>query len=354
MVTMFVLMLAPMSGWYFATRNPQIEHPEQLSASTQEALHVWRDQVRRELAATFLVTVIVMGAGVLYARRSLIAPLAELAARARGVGQGPWQAPADLDRPDEIGDLGRALHGSMTTLEARAEEAVRFAVSLSHELRTPLAAIKGAAEILADADVPDADRARFVTNIATECARLERLVAGLLDLERARQGRPAGPKGRCDLAETVRASLERAAPLWSRKALEVDVQAQDSLPEIGSDADRVTRVLLGLLENAVKFSPRSGRIQVRIEAYPGGAQLIVEDEGTGVPDALKARIFDPTFVGNHGEGARGTGLGLTIVQSLVLGAGGSISVEDGTPGGARFVIRWPRAQAARGRAQTQA
>gem|GEM_PF-1962206 len=339
MVTMFVLMLAPMGGWFFATEPPGPALRAHLSPEAEAALEDWRAGVRKKLGATFVFTIFVMGAGVVYVRRSMIDPLADLAGRARAVGA--WQPPPDLDRSDEIGDLGRALDESVTGLQARAEEAVRFAVSLSHELRTPLAAIKGAAEILADASIQPADRTRFVANIAAESDRLERLVAGLLDLERSRQGGAPPSTGHCDLAETVRIAIERAAPLWQRKALRVNVETQDNLPHITTDSDRATRVLLGLLENAVKFAPKNSDVRVQIRAMDSGVTLVVEDSGPGVPDDMKAKVFDRTFVGDRGSGARGTGLGLAIVQSLVARAGGHMRLEDAMSGGAKFTAWWP-------------
>lgn len=339
MVTMFVIMLAPMGGWFFATEPPGPEVRSHLSPEAEAALEGWRADVRKRLGATFVFAVLIMGGGIMYVRKSMIDPLADLSARARA--EGAWQPPPDLDRNDEVGDLGRALNDSVTSLQTRAEEAVRFAVSLSHELRTPLAAIKGASEILADASIAPQDRARFVGNIATESERLERLVAGLLDLERARQGAsPPGP-AHCDLAATVQAVIERAAPLWQRKALRVVVDTQDGLPSISTDADRATRVLLGLLENAVKFAPKGSEVQVQVCAEQDRVALVVQDCGPGVPDEMKAKVFDRAFVGDRGSGARGTGLGLAIVQSLVGRAGGRMIVEDAVGGGARFTALWP-------------
>ena len=352
MVALFLLVLAPMSGWYFATELTAPELLTRLESSPRAAVLAWEVQTRRKLTCTFVAAVLIMGAVVVYVRRALIDPLGDLAARARRVGGAPWSAPQAgpavsevlRARPDEIGDLSRALHDSVTALEARAEEAVRFAVSLSHELRTPLAAIKGAAEVLSDGELTPEERARFVANIAAESERLERLVAGLLDLERARQGRGAEPTCGCHLGNAVRQVMERAAPSWTRKGLAVEVLVQDDLPIVALDEDRVARVLLGLLENAVKFSPREGRVQVSARRDGADGVLTVEDAGPGVPDPVKPRIFDRAFVGDRASGARGTGLGLAIVHSLVAGAGGAVAVEDGAAGGARFVVRLPGAR----------
>lgn len=343
MAALFVLLLAPMSGWWFVADLTRPEVLAGLSPRQQSDLLHREGQTRRRLGITFCVAVLVMGGVVVYVRRSMIAPLTDLAGRAREVRGGVgWRSPPDRERPDEIGDLARALDDSVRTLESRAEEAVRFAVGLSHELRTPLAAIKGAAEILGEGGLEDADRSRFVSNITVESARLERLVAGLLDLERARQGQAPAP-GRCDLVQTVRSTLDRASPSWTRKGLTVERDLAEGSAPAGIDADRATRVLLGLLENAVKFSPRGGRVRVSVSEAKPGLQLVVEDQGPGVDAEQKDRIFDRAFVGDARAGARGTGLGLAIVRSLVEGARGTVHVEDASDGGARFVVRLPAA-----------
>ncbi len=162
-----------MSGWYFMVDVTQPHVLQQMSPERRDGVLKWQARVHRRLGFTFLVSVIVMGGVVIYIRRSLVDPLADLAQRARSIGAQPRSEPSSLGRVDEIGDLSRALHDSVGALELRAQEAVRFAIDLSHELRTPLAAIKGAAEILAEDDVGPVDRARFVDNIGAETERLD-------------------------------------------------------------------------------------------------------------------------------------------------------------------------------------
>ncbi|MCA9706024.1 MAG: hypothetical protein KDK70_09275, partial [Myxococcales bacterium] len=263
----------------------------------------------------------------------------------RRAGQGHWAAPPERARPDEIGDLARALDDSLTALHRRAEGAVQLAANLSHELRTPLAAIRGAAELIDDDDVDPADRRRFVGHIGTESERLERLVTGLLDMHRADRDGARSDPGRSDLAVVLREVVERAQPLLRRKSVGIELRAPAEPLRAAIAAERAQRVLLGLLENAIKFSPAGATIVASARGNAEAVVLEICDEGPGVPPQLREAIFDRYFTSARegGPGARGTGLGLAIVQSLVQGAGGSITVDDAPEGGARFQVRLPAA-----------
>ncbi len=342
MVALFALMLAPMSGWYFLCA---FEPLDQSAASDQRAaLERARLRVRQRLTLTLGVSILVLGGVVFYVKRTMIEPLAELAAQARQAQTDAWEPPRSLERPDELGDLARALHGSITALEARAAQATRFAASLSHELRTPLAAIRGAAQILEDPSLERASQERFVRNIITESQRLERLVAGLLDMERAEQGNLAKETGSCALDALLPQLLQQSAPLMMRKSLRCHSTVQASMAPVAAGEDRARRIVMGLLENAIKFSPKAGTIEVRAALSEGEARVEIEDEGPGVPSALREKIFARAYSApGSAEGRRGTGLGLAIVRSLVTASGGRVWVESAEGPGARFVLTLPLA-----------
>ncbi|MGB6641135.1 MAG: HAMP domain-containing sensor histidine kinase, partial [Thermoanaerobaculia bacterium] len=229
-------------------------------------------------------------------------------------------------------------------MERRAEDAHRFAVNLSHELRTPLAAIRGAAEILSESRPGAEDQERFLGNILTESERLERLVEGLLDLERgpgAHKTEDALP----DPAIVVDEIVARCAPLLQSKSLRVEFEQAPSLPTISVDKRRLERILFGLLENAIKFSPEGGRVTVRIRSREDDLLVEIEDEGPGVPAEFREEIFDRHFTAGRG-GASGTGLGLAIVRSLTTAVGGSVWADETVDGGALFCCILPAAKIA--------
>ncbi len=180
---------------------------------------------------------------------------------------------------------------------------------------------------------------RFLGNILTESQRLERLVTGLLDLERGSEGGRSEAEP-LEPGPTVRGVIARCAPLLGRRSLAADLEEAAPLPTIRIEQGRLERILFGLLENAIKFSPEGGRITVRASQRDGDLLLEVEDQGPGVPVELRREIFDRHFSGGRGS-AGGTGIGLAIVQSLVTKAGGRIWADETSQGGARFCCVLP-------------
>jgi signal transduction histidine kinase len=349
MVVLFVLVLVPIGGWSLV--RSALHDPEALSSDgDRAAVEAAFDDVRGRLALVLVASFAALGGVVLYLRRTVLEPLADLARRARAAEAGAWEPPADRDRPDEIGDLARALDGSVTALRRRAEGAVQLATNLSHELRTPLSAIRGAAELMDDDELSVEDRRRFAGHITHESERLERLVRGLLDMHRAERDGPASDEGRCAIGEVAAGVLERARPLLDRKQLRAVVELPGALPAVAASSERVARIVLGLLENAIKFSPPGGAIRLGAEGCGDEVAVTLADEGPGVPPELREAIFDRYFTasGEGGAGARGTGLGLAIVQSLVEAARGRIEVNDAPGGGARFRFVLPAARARAG------
>lgn len=340
MVALFVVMIVPISGWYFLGELTSRDLTEERPLDASRSIQAVQDEIRFKLALTLGASVLVLGTVVVYLRRILVEPLGSLAKRARVAEAEGWKSPPESSRADEIGDLARALDRSIPAMEERAERALRFATNLSHELRTPLAAIRGAAEILIQSRPEAEARERFLSNVLTESERLERLVVGLLDLERSVESRRPEPES-LDPGPVVRGVVGRCRPLFERRSLAAEFEEEAALPAIPIERGRLERILFGLLENAIKFSPEGGQITVRASPRNGGLLLEVEDEGPGVPRELRDEIFDRHFSGGRGS-AGGTGIGLAIVQSLVAGAGGRVWVEETSQGGARFCCALPR------------
>ena len=340
MAALFVLMIVPISGWYFLGELTSREVWDDVPVGVEASLQSVQTEIRFKLALTLGASVVVLGLIVFYLKRELIDPLDRLARGARRAESEGWRAAEESLRSDEIGDLARALDRSIPAMERRAEEAHNFAVNLSHELRTPLAAIRGAAEILTESDPDNQDRELFLGTILTESKRLERLVVGLLDLERetSRLEKPVESVDPLAVADRVVALTQ---PLLERKNLDIEIDRGPDVPTIGIEGDVLERILFGLLENAIKFSPAGGEISVRLSVEGSEVLIEVADQGPGVPDEYREVIFDRHFTRGRG-GAAGSGLGLAIVDSLVTSVGGRVWVGDSATG-ARFCCALPTA-----------
>ncbi|MEO7793241.1 MAG: ATP-binding protein, partial [Thermoanaerobaculia bacterium] len=311
---------------------------------TTESVLAALDRIRVDLFRIVLLSIFAAGLVVFVLARGLVRPLGrlrdaadEVLARSRSRGAAfPGAA-----RPDEIGDLARALGGLDERLERRLDELEAFASDVAHEVKNPLAAMRSAAELLRESK--DQGEIRQLTGlIANEVGRIDAVVGSLQEVARLDAGRDAGspPSAlRLDvLAERVAGGWRERAPVGV--ALEVQL-AGPVLVSIGEES--AARVIENLLENAVSFTPVGGVVRLALEVEAGHCVLTVDDSGPGVPAEHRARIFERFFSWRPQEAARAhLGLGLGIARAIVERHGGTIALApESALGGARLVVRWP-------------
>jgi signal transduction histidine kinase len=221
-----------------------------------------------------------------------------------------------------------------------------FVSTVSHELRTPLAAVYGAAQTLQRPDVrmKKAQRERLLDMITNEGARLSRIVddillASRLDANTAQLRIESHSPA--DLADAVVEAARSYAPASIDLMLNVDPR----LPPVAVDPDKIRQVLANLLDNAVKYSPDGGRVELAATREGDRLQFRVSDEGLGIPPAEHARIWQKFYRldPNLTRGVGGTGLGLYISSELVRRMGGRIWVESDGSAGSRFFVELPLA-----------
>ncbi|MBX3634305.1 MAG: histidine kinase [Rubrivivax sp.] len=249
----------------------------------------------------------------------------------------------------ELQRAGAELRAANEQLQGLDRLKDDFMSSVTHELRTPLTSIRAIAEMMADDPEMDrAQRQQFVAIVVAETERLSRLVGQVLDLAKIESGHAEWHDEAVDLEALVRrAAAAMEAPL-AEQGTTLRLDLQPGLPPLRADADRLLQVLTNLLGNAARFVPRPGGvIRVQLRAAPAGATVRVQDNGPGVPEAERARIFD-RFQQGAGASLRpgGTGLGLAICRQIVEHFGGRIAVgdaDDGQGASFEFTVPWPAA-----------
>lgn len=233
------------------------------------------------------------------------------------------------------------VEGVVTELREEERRKSRFVSDVSHELRTPLTAIRGAAETLAQGDVPPQDAERFLGTIVSESERLSRLASDLMTLQRIEGATGELPLRRLDMTEVARRAVEALEPLLSERAVHVAVWGE--APTVLGDTDRIQQVVANLVENASRVTPDGGEVRVRIERDGRWTALSVEDDGPGIPAEDLPRVFDRFYRAQKGRDrtSGGFGLGLAIVRAIVTAHAGEISAERRPEGGMRFTVRLP-------------
>jgi signal transduction histidine kinase len=238
----------------------------------------------------------------------------------------------------------RRVHAIVERLRELDRIKNEFIAVVSHELRTPISSVYGAATTLQRRSLDPAHRESLLSVIYAESARLARLVDQVVWASRFESGHTAFSLERCEPAALATQVIE-AARIHLPERLRIEMRADSSLPTILADPERVRQVLVNLLDNAVKFSPEGGRIEVALESANGHVRFVVADEGLGIPADEQGRIFEKfhRLDPNLTRGVGGTGLGLYICHELVQQMNGRIWVDSRERRGSTFVFELPTA-----------
>ncbi|QZY30551.1 ATP-binding protein [Nocardioides coralli] len=214
--------------------------------------------------------------------------------------------------------------------------------TVAHELRSPLTGVKGFVQAMLNRwdKLTDEQKKLMLTTVHADSDRLSRLITELLDVARIDTGRLSLHPRPCDatvLVERVVASVREGT------ARPVLLESSGELPQIGADPDKFTQVVTNLVENAVRHG--AGTVTVSLEPLEGhehpGVRLVVEDEGDGIPEEMRRRVFTKFWnSGRHG----GSGLGMYLVNGLTRAHGGTVTIDDAPGGGARVALVWPAPQ----------
>jgi signal transduction histidine kinase len=219
-----------------------------------------------------------------------------------------------------------------------------FVALVSHELRTPLTSIRGYLELVLDGEAGDVtdEQREFLGIVERNANRLLDLVGDLLFLAQIEAGKLSLEVGAVDLAAVAAESVETARPLAEDKEIMLTL-ATSSLPLLAGDGARLTQLLDNLVSNAIKFTPESGRVDVRASSSRGNAILEVRDTGMGIPAEEQEHVFERFFRTSRAteQAIQGTGLGLAISKAIVHAHGGRITLASSEGEGATFHVTLP-------------
>lgn len=234
------------------------------------------------------------------------------------------------------------LHDTFNDIMLEEARQAQFVSDVSHEIRTPLTAIRGAAETLAEGDVPQEIAQRFLHQIISECDRLTRMANDLLTLQKA-QGQDM---------ELTRINLRQVADncaLLMQGLVEergVDLEVVGEAPDVNGNADAVNQILVNLIENASRYAGEGGHIRVEIASSSNGYSVIaVKDDGPGFGDEVPEHLFDRFYRADQSraryKGSGNSGLGLAIVKALAEAMNGTVEAANLPDHGAVFIVAIP-------------
>ncbi|MDA0328092.1 MAG: ATP-binding protein [Gemmatimonadetes bacterium] len=271
---------------------------------------------------------------------------------------------AVIDQAEEIGarSLDRRIQAYADTVEYRRlvdvlntmlgriqgsfEAQRRFAADASHEMRSPLTAMRGEIEIALRRERDREEYVRVLGSTLEEVVRLTAITEDLLTLARSDAGAMSPRLEVADAAGVVLAVVERLRPRAVSKGVALNVAAEPAITAV-IDGGLLGQAAWNLMDNALKFTPSGGRVDVSVVAVDGQVVLTVEDTGPGLGEVEQATVFARFYRADsartHGREMGGTGLGLAIVKAVAEAHGGEANAEDRPTGGARFTVRLPSA-----------
>jgi len=269
-------------------------------------------------------------------------PLARLKSAAARVASGDFAVRVPVSGDDEAAGLSSSFNAMAGELERLDGSRRRLIADAAHELRTPAALIQGTAEAMLDGVYP-ADRAA-IESLLEESIRLSRLIEDLRELEALESGRLVLERSEFSLGEEIDATLAAFAREAAERGVVLEARSGGPHPIVYADRLRIGQVIRNLIRNAIDHAPAGGIVRAETGESPeGGAYLLVEDSGEGVPVEERDRIFE-RFYRIEGAAAKrkdGSGLGLSIAREIIRAHGGSIRVGSSELGGAAFTVSLP-------------
>jgi len=317
-------------------------------AAVAEPLSVIEDglsELRRDLFAGVLLVLLLASAGGYFLARKSLAPVASMNSQTQRISAENLSARLDVTNPrDELGHLATTINDLLKRLENAFKEQQRFIADASHELRTPLAVLRGETEVALSKTRTVEEYQQSLSLIQDEAERLSRIVEDLFILARQPiNTRAALNKERVSLNDAVRECARAAQVLAFRKGVRLKLENDSPSIALNGDEDLIKRMLLNLLDNAVKYTPAGGEISLALVRQNGNAEIVVRDTGIGIPAEAQPRVFDRFYRVDKARARTmgGAGLGLSIAQWIVEVHGGSINLSS-TPGhGSTFTIVLP-------------
>jgi signal transduction histidine kinase len=267
--------------------------------------------------------------------RRLSRPVRDMERVTRHIAAGDLDIRLDPCPPDEVGRLAQSINHMAERLKHLETARARFISEISHDLRTPLTAIKGLLVNLIDDS--GADERPPLEIAERETDRLIRLVNQLLDFSRWQGGRLELNRRPVDIGTIVRDAVTLSEGQARHRHITMNADIPPSLPAVSADPDRLQRVILNLLDNAIKFTPGGNRVTLAVRQREREIEVSVQDTGRGMSQEEQERAFEPYY---RGEGG-GAGLGLAIAQAVVEAHGGRMGIESCPNQGSRVWFTLP-------------
>lgn len=289
-----------------------------LSTAVPE-IHKMRFDVLRIFLASVGIVILIALVFIYIISRRITRPLKQLNDAARHIASGEFERRVQLDVQNEIGELGNTFNEMAESLMQLEDMRSSFVSNVSHELRTPMTTITGFVEGIMDGTIPPERQNQYLSIVLEESKRLSRLVTDLLDLTRMEQGNLKLEFQEFDINEQLRLQILKAERRIEQKNIDVMVDFETTSQLVSADKDSILRVLTNIIDNAIKFTPEGGYIELRTGISNKKVFVSVTNSGMGIPAEDLKHVFDRFYKTDKSRSMdkRGVGLGLYMVKSII-------------------------------------
>lgn len=295
-----------------------------------------------QLALGLPIAILIIIVGGYWLVRRALTPVQKITRAAESITQHNLSERLPISHSgDELEELSLSLNLMISRLEDAFQNSKRFVADASHELRTPLTVFRGELESFAGDPRLDAELRDRAISMLEEAVHLSKIVENLFTMSRLDSGEARSSWARFDLAELAKSTVDQMSLLAEDRQISLRCETYGMMPVEG-DRARLKQVIVNLLDNAIKYTPKNGEIQLRVHAVNGHVIMEVEDNGIGIPTHALPHVFERFYRVNPTDGdSAGAGLGLSIVKSICSAHGGEIETESHVGKGSCFRIKLP-------------
>lgn len=292
----------------------------------------------------FFVILLVLVIVLAFLSRSIIRPIGKLNTAAREYAKGNFEMKTGVKRQDEIGELSDSLEYMAEELSKLDEYRKNFIANISHDFRSPLTSIKGYLEAMLDGTIPPEKYNRYLNIVLNESKRLTKLTSGLLELNDFDTYGPILKKQNFDIVDVVRETRNTVEGVYEKKKIDFQIKCPAENTVVYADKMKIGQVVHNLIDNAIKFSPKGGKITVTIYDKNDKVFVSVKDQGPGIEKDKQKRVFDRFYKtdSSRGKDKQGTGLGLSITKEIIKAHGENINLISTEGAGSEFVFSLTR------------
>ena len=271
--------------------------------------------------------------------RKALNPIRKAIDATHKVAEGDFSVRVELKGTHELVELSQSFNKMVHELSTIETLRSDFINNFSHEFKTPIVSVRGFAKLLKDGNLTEDEKQEYLDIIITESERLASLSENVLNLSKYENIKIMPPKTTFQLDEQIRRAIVLTEPKWAEKNITVDVQMSEIT--FTANEDLTHQIWLNLIDNAVKFSNQNGTIVIRLEKWNGGVLFTIQDNGIGMDENTRARIFDKFYQGDTSRSKAGNGLGLVIAKRITALHGGNIEVQSEPGKGSKFILTLP-------------